>query len=190
MSKLQSNLQQKYRSEVIPALMKELGLVNIMEVPAIKKVVVNAGVGNFKDSKEALDYFKTEFAQITGQKPSERSIKKSESGFKVRQGDMVGYTVTLRGLRMWAFLEKLVNIVLPRVRDFRGLSKGSFDQSGNYSIGISEHTIFPEVNPNTTKGTRHLQVTIVTNANDKAKSEKLLNLIGLPFTKAEDNQEK
>ncbi len=179
-----SVLQEKYKNEAIPALMKELNLSNIMEVPAIKKVVINAGVGNFKDSKEALEYFREELSQIAGQRPSGRKIKKSESGFKARQGDMVGYAVTLRGQHMWAFLEKLINIVLPRVRDFRGLSKKAFDQSGNYSLGLSEHTIFPEVNPNTTKGIRHLQVTIVTNAKDKEKSEKLLSLMGVPFTKA------
>jgi large subunit ribosomal protein L5 len=176
-------LQEKYKKEVVPVLMKDLKLSNVMEVPSVEKVVVNAGIGSFRDKKEAVASFVEELAQLTGQRPSERKARLSESGFKIRAGDVVGYAVTLRGSRMWAFLDKFINIVLPRVRDFRGLSRKAFDNSGNYSVGIVEHTIFPEVNPNTTKGVRNLQVTVVTDAKDKEESEKLLSLLGLPLKK-------
>ena len=176
-------LKEKYKTEVVPALQKELNLSNVMEVPSIKKIVINAGVGGFKDSKEGIATFEDELSVIAGQKPSPRKARKSEAGFKIRQGDVVGYAATLRGARMWAFLDKLISIVLPRVRDFNGLSKKSFDKAGNYSMGVTEHTIFPEVNQNTIKGIRHLQITIVTDAENKEDSEKLLNLIGLPFEK-------
>lgn len=188
MSLSNMRLQEKYRKEVIPALQKELGLSNVMEVPKIKKVIINAGIGPFRESKEAVATFEQELAAIAGQKPNERRARKSEAGFKIRQNDVVGYAVTLRGARMWAFLDKLINVVLPRVRDFRGLSRTSFDKDGNYSIGVKEHTIFPEVNANTTKGIRTMQVVIVTDAKDKEKSEKLLSLIGFPFTKVEEKK--
>lgn len=180
---MENRLYTQYKEKVIPALKTELALNNIMQVPSIKKVIVNAGVGPFKDNKEALESFAEELANIAGQKPSERKAKKSIAGFKIRQGDVVGYAVTLRGAKMWYFLDKLINIVLPRVRDFNGLSTRSFDKSGNYSFGINEHTIFPEVNPNTTKGIRDLQITVVTSADDREKSMKLLEGIGLPFRK-------
>jgi len=174
---------EKYKKEVAPALVKEFKLGSVMEVPTVKKVVVNSGVGNFADNKEALALFEEELSQIAGQKPSERKAKKSIAGFKLRQGEIAGYSVTLRGHKMWAFLDKFVSLVLPRVRDFSGLDPKAFDQAGNYSIGVEEHTIFPEVNPNTTKGIRGLQVTIVTNSGDVDKSKKLLSLMGLPFKK-------
>ena len=181
-------LQEKYKKEVVPVLQKELNLSNVMEVPKIKKIIVNAGTGPFRENKEAVRVFREELAALVGQKPSERRARKSEAGFKIRQNDVVGYAATLRGPRMWAFLDKLISIVLPRVRDFRGLSRTSFDKEGNYSMGVTEHTIFPEVNQNTTKGIRHLQIVIVTDAGDKVKSEKLLSLIGLPFTKVEEKK--
>jgi large subunit ribosomal protein L5 len=179
----QLKLQQIYKEKAVPALMKELGCKNIMQVPSIKKIVVNAGIGDFRGNKEAVEGFVNEFADISGQAPSPRKARKSESGFKIRQGDVVGYAVTLRGARMWAFLDKLINVVIPRVRDFRGLDPKALDKGGNYSIGIKEHTLFPEVNANTTKGVRSLQVTIVTTANNAEESKKLLDLVGLPFKK-------
>lgn len=178
-------LYKKFKEEVVPALMKELDIKNVMGVPSIEKIVINSGVGDFKDSKEALAVFEEELSNIAGQKVSERKARKSEAGFKIRKGEVVGYSVTLRGSRMWAFLDKFINIVLPRVRDFNGLSTTAFDKAGNYSVGIKEHTIFPEVNPNTTKGIRSLQVVIVTNSGDMEKSRKLLELVGLPFKKDE-----
>lgn len=175
-------MQEKYKKEVIPALKKELGVTNVMELPSIKKVSVNAGVGNFSENKEGRELFEQEMIAILGQKPAERKAKKSIAGFKVRQGDLVGYAATLRGAKMWAFLDKFVNLVLPRVRDFNGLNPDAFDKQGNYSIGVEEHTIFPEVNPNVTKGIRGLQITLVMNSGDIDKSRKLLSLMGLPFT--------
>ena len=176
-------LKEKYIKEVTPALMKELSLGNVMEVPKIQKVVVSSGIGAFRENKDAVAAFEEELSFLTGQKPSERKARQAEAGFKIRKGDKIGYTTTLRGSRMWAFLDKFINIVLPRVRDFNGLSIRSFDGNGNFSVGLDEHTIFPEVNPNTTKGIRGLQVTIVTNTNDNEKSKALLSSIGVPFEK-------
>lgn len=178
-----SRLYESYKKEIAARLVKELELENVMEVPSIKKVTVNAGIGEIRENKEAMETFLDELKSITGQRPSERRSRKSIAGFKVRANDVVGYAVTLRGERMWAFIDKLISIVLPRVRDFRGLSKTSFDKEGNYSFGITEHTIFPEVNPNVTKGIRHLQITVVTSAKDPKQSEKLLSLMGFPFEK-------
>jgi large subunit ribosomal protein L5 len=167
---------------------KELGIANVMEVPRIMKVKLNCGIGSFRDNREAVDSFFEEFSGIAGQRPYPRKAKKSEAGFKIKQGDVVGYSVTLRGDRMWAFLDKLINVALPRVRDFRGMSENSFDGSGNYSVGISEHVIFPEVNPNTTKGIRGIQATIVFNSNDKDKTLKVLKGLGFPFRKDEKGE--
>lgn len=177
-------LQEKYNKEVTQKLMKELGLSNVMKLPKIDKVVVNAGIGDFRDNKEHVDLFKEELAAITGQKPAERRARKSEAGFKIRQNDLVGLSVTLRGDRMWAFLDKLVSIAIPRTKDFRGLSIDAFDKAGNYSLGIREHTIFPEVNANITKGIRHLQVSIVIkNSEGKEQSKVLLRELGFPLKK-------
>ena len=156
-----------------------------MEVPRLKKISVNAGIGGFRDNREAVDTFSEELTNITGQKPYVRKARLSEAGFKVRKGDTVGLTVTLRGERMWAFLDKFVSIVLPRVRDFRGLSLTAFDDNGNYSVGVREHIIFPEVNPNVTKGIRSLQITLVTSSKDKKRNELFLKNLGLPFKKDE-----
>lgn len=183
--KEKTRLQKKYKDTIIPKLIKELKLSNVMEVPGIKKIIINAGIGDFKDSESAVEGFAQELTNLAGQRPTPRKAKKAISGFGIQKGDVVGYAVTLRKERMWVFLDKFINIVLPRVRDFRGLSLESFDQEGNYSIGLDEHTIFPEVNPNKTKGTRSLQVTIVTNTEDVKKSKELLSLIGLPFKKEE-----
>jgi len=182
-------LYEKYKTEVLPELKKELGAGNVMELPSIKKVVINSGVGNFADSKEALALFEEELTLIAGQKPSERKARLSVASFKIKQGDLVGYAITLRGAKMWAFLDKLISLVLPRVRDFSGLNPNSFDRDGNYTVGIEEHTIFPEVNPNTTKGIRGMQVTVVTNSGDVDKSRKLLSLIGLPFRESSETRE-
>lgn len=169
--------------ERIDRLKKELSLENVMQVPAVTKIVINTGVGSIKDSKEALEAFVAELTALTGQKPSPRKARLSEAGFKIRKGDTVAYTVTLRGKPMWAFLTKLINVVLPRSRGFWGLSKESFDGQGNYSLGIKEHTVFPEVNPNTVKAIRSLQVTIATNAKDDNRALILLKSLGFPFKK-------
>lgn len=178
-----NRLRTAYKENIQKQLVEELDLSSIMEAPKLKKIVVNAGIGDFRDSQEAVDSFVEELTNITGQKPAARSARKSESGFKIRQGDVVGYSVTLRGERMWAFLDKFVNIVLPRFRDFKGLEPGSFDEYGNYSVGIREHVVFPEVNPNRVKGIRSLQVTFRIDAKDPKHSKVLLEKLGMPFRK-------
>lgn len=174
-------LFEKYKKELAPKVLKEFELSNIMQVPRITKISINSGVGSFRDNKAAIESFVDDLANIAGQKPFPRKARLSEAGFKVRQGDTVGYSVTLRGIRMWAFLDKLINVALPRVRDFRGLNENAFDHAGNYSLGIKEHVIFPEVNPNTTHSIRSMQVTVVTNSNNKDINKFLLKELGLPF---------
>lgn len=178
-----NRLKKKYIEEIIPQLSKELGFSNVMEVPKLTKIVLNAGIGDFRDSKEAVASFVKEFANIAGQKPVARPARKSESGFKIRQGDIVGYKVTLRGNSMWSFLDKFVSIVLPRVRDFKGLNSKSFDKCGNYSVGIKEHVIFPEVNPNIVKGIRGFQIIFNVDAKDSKHSKALLSKLGIFFKK-------
>lgn len=166
---------------------KELNLKNAMEAPTVKKVVINAGIGNIRDSKEVLESFINDISMLAGQMPAPRKARLSEAGFKIKKGDVVGYMLTLRGKRMWAFLDKLINVALPRSRGFWGLSLKSFDGRGNYSIGIREHTVFPEVNPNTVKSIRPLQITIVTDANDDKKAYSLLKSLGFPFKEEDSN---
>lgn len=180
-----NRLRQKYNEEVLKKAKKDLGIDNVMDIPKITKISVNTGIGSFRENKEAVETFVNEFGDLTSQKPYPRKAKKSEAGFKIKQGDVVGYAVTLRGDKMWAFLDKLINIALPRVRDFRGLNELSFDENGNYSLGIKEHVIFPEVNPNTTRGIRGLQVTIGFNSKDSEKNEYVLRNLGFPFRKEE-----
>jgi len=180
-----NRLKEKYQNEIVPKLKKEFGFKSIMEAPRIKKIVVNAGIGGFRENRDAVESFENELAQLLGQKPSPKKARLSEAGFKIRKGDVVGYSATLRGERMWAFLDKLISVAIPRIRDFRGLDISSFDDAGNYSLGITEHVIFPEVNPNTTKGIRHLQLTIVSSNNDKRINKALLSYIGMPFKKEE-----
>ncbi len=177
-----NRLYEKYKKEVVPAMMKQFDLENVHEVPQLTKIIINAGVGSFRDNKEALDSFIQEVADFSGQLPHTTKARLSESGFKIRKGDVVGVAVTLRHDRMWAFLDKFINIALPRVRDFRGLSVDSFDEEGNYSVGIREHIIFPEVNPNKTKGVRSLQITLVTSTDDKERAKALLAHLGMPFS--------
>ncbi len=178
-----SDLHKNYTDKVVGQLKKDLQLENAMQVPAVKKIVINAGIGSIKDSKEALETFVAELTALSGQKPSPRKARLSEAGFKIRKGETVAYTVTLRGKAMWAFLDKLNNVVLPRSRGFWGLNKDAFDGQGNYSLGIKEHTVFPEVNPNTVKAIRSMQVTVCTNAKDDNKAYALLKSLGFPFKK-------
>lgn len=174
-------LKEKYLKEIVPQIAKEHELKSIMEVPRLRKIVVNAGIGEFRENREAVESFVSDLSMLLGQRPYPRKARLSEAGFKIKQGDIVGYSATLRGDRMWAFLEKLINIAIPRIRDFNGLGDSSFDQSGNYSLGISEHIIFPEVNANTTKGIRSLQITIVSSSNDLKLNKELLKKLGMPF---------
>ncbi|MFC1621938.1 50S ribosomal protein L5 [Patescibacteria group bacterium] len=178
-----TRLQEIYKKDIAPKMQKEFGLKSIMAVPRLQKVVVNTGIGDFKDNKDAIESFVNELGQLLGQTPHPRKARLSVAGFKIRKGDVVGYSATLRRDKMWAFFDKLVSIAIPRIRDFRGLNPNSFDEAGNYSFGITEHVIFPEVNPNTIKGVRSLQVTIVSSSNDKKLNKALLNYLGMPFKK-------
>lgn len=182
---MQENLQITYKNKIKSDLLKDLKLSNVHQVPLIEKISVNIGVGNYKDNKDYLAEAKDDLANITGQKPLERHAKKAISGFKLREGELVGYTVTLRGERAWAFLEKLIKAVLPRVRDFKGLSRKSFDGNGNYSFGIKEHFVFPEVNADKVKYMKSLQINIKTNSTADEHTEKMLELLGFPFNKAQ-----
>jgi large subunit ribosomal protein L5 len=178
-------LLQNYQEKIAPALREEYGLKSPMATPKVKKVVVNMGIGALKESKEEQEKALTELAKITGQKPAVRRSKLSVAGFSVRRGQPVGLAVTLRGKRMYDFLEKLFAIVLPRVRDFRGVPRKSFDTSGNYTLGIPEHTIFPEVDLAKVSKLYGFEITIVTNCN-KEQSLRLLEQMGMPFVKEEN----
>ena len=181
---MSNRLKEKYQKEVVPELKKTLGIENEMALPKVKKVVVNVGVGDALKNKELMEQHKNDLMAITGQKPSERAARVSVSSFSLRKGMKVGLKVTLRGERMYAFLDRLFSIVLPRLRDFRGLSIKKFDKQGNYTLGISEHTVFPEID--VAKSVSHgLEVTIVVNGNNRDNSHKMLELMGMPFEKEE-----
>jgi len=175
-------LTEKYKKEIVPALKKQLAIKNPMAVPKVEKVVVNMGIAEAKDDRSLIDMFSAELETITGQKPSLCSAKKSISGFKLRKGQIIGLKVTLRGRRMYDFLERLFGLVLPRLRDFRGLSPEKFDQSANYSIGLPEQTVFPEIDIDKVKRIKSLQATIVTSTKSKEAATALLKLMGLPFS--------
>ena len=176
-------LKQKYREEVVPMLMKKFGYKNIMEVPRIEKIVVNMGVGEAVQNIKALENAMNDLAQITGQKPSVRRAKRSEAGFKLRKGMPIGAKVTLRRDRMYDFLDKLISIALPRVRDFKGLSSRSFDGRGNYNFGLEEQTVFPEIDYDKVDKIRGMNVTIVTTAETDEEAKALLEALGFPFRK-------
>lgn len=176
-----NRLKDKYLNEVQAKMLEEFGIKNKLAVPLIKKVVISVGLGEAKDNSGVLDKVKLYVGAIAGQKPLVTHAKKSIAAFKVAQGQPVGVTVTLRGERMYSFFDKLVSIVLPKVRDFRGLSDGAFDHAGNLNIGIKEQTIFPEVDYKTVDKTRGLCITIVTTASNKAQGKRLLELLGVPF---------
>ncbi len=176
-------LEEKYKNEVVPALMKSLGLDNIMQVPRITKVVVNIGLGEALDNAKALDYAVQDLATITGQKPIITKARKSVAAFKLREGRAIGVKVTLRGDKMWAFLDRLMNVALPRVRDFRGVSPNAFDGRGNYTLGIREQLIFPEIDYDKIDKVRGMEVTIVTTARNDEEGRQLLTLLGMPFRK-------
>lgn len=172
-----------YREEIAPALFKELELDNVMQVPRIQKVVVNIGVGEALDNPKALDAAVNDLTIITGQKPVILAAKKAISNFKLREGRQIGVKVTLRGERMWSFLDRLINIALPRVRDFRGISADSFDGRGNYTLGIREQLIFPEIQYDKIDKVRGMEVSIVTTAENDDQARLLLSKFGMPFRK-------
>jgi large subunit ribosomal protein L5 len=176
-------LKERYQEEVAPALMKSLNLDNVMQVPHIDKIVVNIGVGEALDNAKALDAAVSDLTTVTGQKPVITKAKKSIANFKLREGRAIGVKVTLRGERMWAFLDRLVNIALPRVRDFRGVSPNAFDGRGNYTLGLREQLVFPEIEYDKIDKLRGLEITIVTSARTDEKGRQLLDMLGMPFRK-------
>lgn len=176
-------LLQTYQEKVAPSLIQEFGLSNTMAAPKLVKVVVNMGIGDIRDNKEAQGQIIADLAKIVGQKPNVRQAKKSIAGFGVREGQIVGVAATLRGRRMYDFVEKLFNIVLPRLRDFRGVTRGAFDESGNYTLGLTEHTVFPEIDLGKVNRIRGLEVIFVTSTREREMSEKLLEQMGMPFEK-------
>ncbi|KPL76155.1 50S ribosomal protein L5 [Ornatilinea apprima] len=178
-----NNMKQQYVKEVVPALKKGLNLENINEVPRIQKVVVNIGLGEALDNPKALEAAAGDLTTITGQKPIIIKARKSIANFKLREGRLIGAKVTLRGDRMWSFLDRLVNIALPRVRDFRGVSSDAFDGRGNYTLGLREQLIFPEIQYDKIDKIRGMEVTIVTTATTDDQAYLLLKLLGMPFRK-------
>ena len=178
-----NRLREIYKEEIAPALFEELSLGNIMEIPKIEKIVVNIGVGDALDNPKTLDEAVRDLTTITGQRPVVTKAKKSIANFKLREGRAIGTKVTLRGDRMWSFLDRLVNVALPRVRDFRGISADSFDGRGNYTLGLQEQLIFPEVNYDDVDTVRGMEITIVTTADNDDQARALLSKIGMPFRK-------
>jgi large subunit ribosomal protein L5 len=178
---MSARLRDKYQREVIPALRKEFGYKNVMAVPRIEKVVVNMGLGDATANAKIIDTGADELARITGQKPVTRRAKKSIAAFKVRKGMPIGAMVTLRGERMWEFLDRLVSIALPRVRDFKGVSPRGFDGRGNYTLGLRDQLLFPEVDYMKVDKARGMNVSVVTTANTDQEARKLLQFIGMPF---------
>jgi len=178
-----NRLKEQYNKEIAPALFKELGLDNVMQTPRIEKVVVNIGVGEALDNPKALEAAVNDLTIITGQKPVITAAKKAISNFKLREGRQIGVKVTLRGEKMWAFLDRLINIALPRVRDFRGVSAEAFDGRGNYTLGLQEQLIFPEIQYDKIDRVRGMEVSIVTTAKDDEQARLLLSKFGMPFRK-------
>ena len=176
-------MKERYNNEVAPALMKALSLKNVMEIPRITKVIVNIGVGEAIDNAKALDAAVGDLTLITGQKPVVTKARKSIANFKLREGKAIGAKVTLRGDRMWAFLDRLMNVALPRVRDFRGISPDAFDGRGNYTVGFREQLVFPEIEYDKVDKIRGLEVSIVTTARNDDEARQLLLLLGMPFKK-------
>ena len=176
-------LKDRYTSEVAPALMKNLNLDNVMEIPRITKVVVNIGVGEALENAKALDAAVADMTAITGQKPVITKARLSIANFKLREGRAIGVKVTLRGERMWSFLDRLMNVALPRVRDFRGISADSFDGRGNYTLGLREQLVFPEIEYDKIDKLRGLEVTVVTTARTDDQARTMLQLLGMPFRK-------
>ena len=176
-----SRLRDKYQKDVVPALRKEFGYANIMAVPRIQKVVINMGLGEATANAKLVDTGADELARITGQKPVTRRSKKSIAAFKVRKGMAIATMVTLRGERMWEFLDRLMNIALPRVRDFKGVSPRGFDGRGNYTLGLRDQIIFPEIDYMKVDKGRGMNVSVVTTAKSDQDARKLLQFIGMPF---------
>ena len=177
-----NRMQELYKNEVAPALFKSFGFKNVMQVPRLEKIVVNIGLGEALDNPKALDAATADLMQITGQKPVQTKARKSIANFKLREGRLIGTKVTLRGPRMWAFLDRLVNIALPRVRDFRGVSSNAFDGRGNYTLGLKDQLVFPEIDYDKIDKLRGMEITIVTSAKNDEEARALLKMLGMPFS--------
>ena len=176
-------MKQRYRDEIVPTLMREFGYANAMQVPRVEKVVVNIGLGEATQNAKALDAASNDVATVTGQHPVITRAKKSIANFKLREGMPIGVMVTLRGSRMWEFLDRALNAALPRIRDFQGVSPNSFDGRGNYSMGIREQVIFPEIEYDKIDKVRGMQLTICTTAKTDEEGQRLLEMLGMPFAK-------
>ena len=178
-----TRIKEKYLTEAVPALQQKFGYKNVMQIPRLEKIVINMGLGDCKDNAKALENAVAELTQIAGQKPQVTQAKKSIANFKVREGMNVGAKVTLRGERMEQFMDKLVNVALPRVRDFRGVSTKAFDGRGNYALGIREQLLFPEIEYDKVEKIRGMEMIFVTTAQTDEEAQELLRLLGMPFTK-------
>jgi large subunit ribosomal protein L5 len=181
-------LKQRYESDVRPQLQRELGLSNVMEVPRLEKIVLNCGVGLATQQQSLLDGAVNDLTVITGQKPLVTRAKKSIAGFKLRAGNPIGAKVTLRGARMWEFYDRLVSLAIPRIRDFRGMEPSSFDGRGNYTFGVTEQLIFPEIDYDSIDTVRGMDITIVTTANSDDEGRALLAALGFPFRRESERQ--
>lgn len=175
------DIQTRYADQVVTSLMSEFGYDNVMQVPRIEKIVLNVGVGEAVDNPKSLDGAVTDLRAITGQQPVVNKAKKSIANFKLREGRPIGTKVTLRGERMWALLDRLINVALPRIRDFRGVSPDTFDGRGNYTIGLREQLAFPEIQYDKIDKVRGMEITIVTTAKTDEEGRRLLRLLGMPF---------
>jgi large subunit ribosomal protein L5 len=178
-----NRMKERYLKEIGPALMETLSLENVMQIPRVEKVVLNIGLGEAMDNAKAMDAAVNDLIQIAGQKPVVTKARKDIANFKLRAGRLIGAKVTLRGEKMWSFLDRLMNIVLPRVRDFRGISPDAFDGRGNYTLGLKEQLIFPEIEYDKIDKVRGMEITIVTTAPDDDQARALLTMLGMPFKK-------
>jgi large subunit ribosomal protein L5 len=178
-----NRLKERFKTEIVPALQKGLDLENVMQVPRLQKVVVNIGMGEAMDNPKSLDAAASDVSQITGQKPVITLARKSVANFKLREGRAIGVKVTLRGEKMWSFVDRLMNVVLPRVRDFRGVSDAAFDGRGNYTLGLREQLIFPEIEYDKIDKIRGMEITLVTTAKTDDQAAALLTHLGMPFRK-------
>ena len=184
----QPRLKQRYEADLRPQLQRELGLRNVMQVPRLEKIVLNCGVGLATQQQSLLDGAVTDLTVITGQKPLVTRAKKSIAGFKLRAGNPIGAKVTLRGARMWEFYDRLVSLAIPRIRDFRGMEPSSFDGRGNYTFGVTEQLIFPEIDYDSIDTVRGMDITIVTTANSDDAGRALLTALGFPFRRESERQ--
>lgn len=178
-----NRMQERYTKEVAPALFKAFQFKNVMQVPRIEKVVVNIGLGEALDNPKVLESAASDLMQVTGQKPVMTKARVSIANFKLREGRLIGTKVTLRGDRMWSFLDRLLNIALPRVRDFRGVSPNAFDGRGNYTLGLRDQLVFPEIEYDKIDKLRGMEITIVTSARNDDTARALLQMLGMPFKK-------